>query len=75
MPFIATEDLDPSVPPGGRWTVWRDLALCALLVCAVALPLIGLLMSGFFTLQPNEARVLILFGDYKGTVTLTASVS
>ena len=37
MPFIATEDLDPSVPPGGRWTVWRDLALCALLVCAVAL--------------------------------------
>ncbi|WCJ59339.1 SPFH domain-containing protein [Fontisphaera persica] len=23
---------------------------------------------GFFTLQPNEARVLILFGEYKGTV-------
>jgi regulator of protease activity HflC (stomatin/prohibitin superfamily) len=23
---------------------------------------------GFFTLEPNEARVLILFGDYKGTV-------
>jgi regulator of protease activity HflC (stomatin/prohibitin superfamily) len=37
-------------------------------VCAFALPLIGLLMSGFFTLQPNEARVLVLFGDYKGTV-------
>ena len=35
----------------------------------------GILMSafgiflccGFFTLEPNEARVLILFGDYKGT--------
>lgn len=26
------------------------------------------LMRGFFTLQPNEARVLILFGRYKGTV-------
>jgi len=26
------------------------------------------LMPGFFTLQPNEARVLILFGNYKGTV-------
>lgn len=26
------------------------------------------LMGGFFTLQPNEARVLILFGAYKGTV-------
>lgn len=23
---------------------------------------------GFFTLQPNEAAVLVLFGDYKGTV-------
>lgn len=25
-------------------------------------------IRGFFTLQPNEARVLILFGAYKGTV-------
>ncbi len=25
-------------------------------------------MKGFFTLQPNEARVLVLFGSYKGTV-------
>lgn len=25
------------------------------------------MMPGFFTLQPNEARVLILFGSYKGT--------
>jgi len=27
-----------------------------------------ILLMGFFTLQPNEARVLILFGEYKGTV-------
>jgi regulator of protease activity HflC (stomatin/prohibitin superfamily) len=27
-----------------------------------------LLVRGFFTLQPNEARVLVLFGKYKGTV-------
>ena len=34
-------------------------------VLAIAL---GVFMSyGFFTLQPNEARVLILFGAYKGT--------
>lgn len=26
------------------------------------------LMPGFFTLQPNEARVLVLFGRYKGSV-------
>ena len=25
-------------------------------------------VTGFFTLQPNEARVLVLFGAYKGTV-------
>jgi regulator of protease activity HflC (stomatin/prohibitin superfamily) len=32
------------------------------------LPLIIVLMTGMFTLQPNEARVLLLFGAYKGTV-------
>ena len=26
------------------------------------------IFAGFFTLQPNEARVLLLFGSYKGTV-------
>jgi len=26
------------------------------------------MLVGFFTLQPNEARVLVLFGEYKGTV-------
>lgn len=36
----------------------------ALLSCALA----GLLCSGHFTLQPNQARVLILFGAYHGTV-------
>ena len=30
--------------------------------------LAGLMMSGFFTLQPNEARVLLLCGAYQGTV-------
>jgi regulator of protease activity HflC (stomatin/prohibitin superfamily) len=27
-----------------------------------------LLAPGFFTLQPNESRVLVLFGNYRGTV-------
>ena len=27
----------------------------------------GFCTRGFFTLQPNEARVLILFGNYRGT--------
>ena len=33
----------------------------------VALGVAVLFSPGFFTLQPNEARVLILFGDYRGT--------
>jgi regulator of protease activity HflC (stomatin/prohibitin superfamily) len=39
-----------------------------LLLGILALPVIIVLLSGFFTLQPNEARVLVLFGAYKGTV-------
>jgi regulator of protease activity HflC (stomatin/prohibitin superfamily) len=33
----------------------------------VALVAAIILSPGFFTLQPNEARVLILFGNYRGT--------
>jgi regulator of protease activity HflC (stomatin/prohibitin superfamily) len=32
------------------------------------LPVVIISMTGFFTLQPNEARVLLLFGAYRGTV-------
>lgn len=39
--------------------------------CAVALPVLLLLMAGLFTVQPNEARVLQLFGDYRGSVYVT----
>jgi regulator of protease activity HflC (stomatin/prohibitin superfamily) len=38
------------------------------LACIVVLVLGGLGSVGFFSLQPNEARVLTLFGAYKGTV-------
>ncbi|HTY63336.1 MAG TPA: SPFH domain-containing protein [Acidobacteriota bacterium] len=34
----------------------------------IMLPVLIILMRGFFTLQPNQARVLILFGKYRGTV-------
>ena len=39
-----------------------------LLVGIPAIPVGIVLLCGHFTLQPNEARVLILFGAYKGTV-------
>jgi regulator of protease activity HflC (stomatin/prohibitin superfamily) len=45
----------------GRLPVMILVALLVLL-CAVAMS------CGFFTLQPNEGVVLILFGAYKGTV-------
>src|ERR1700739_223224 len=43
--------------------IWGIFVLALLL-----LPASIVLFTGFFTLQPNEARVLILFGEYKGTV-------
>jgi regulator of protease activity HflC (stomatin/prohibitin superfamily) len=37
-------------------------------IAALALPIVIILLTGLFTLQPNQARVLVLFGAYKGTV-------
>jgi regulator of protease activity HflC (stomatin/prohibitin superfamily) len=39
-----------------------------LVTSLVAFPVVVTLLTGLFTLQPNEARVLVLFGAYKGTV-------
>jgi regulator of protease activity HflC (stomatin/prohibitin superfamily) len=39
-----------------------------LLLSILLFPVLIVLLTGLFTLQPNEARVLVLFGDYKGTV-------
>ena len=41
-----------------------------LLVVGIVALCVGpfVLLMGFFTIQPNQARVLILFGDYRGTV-------
>jgi regulator of protease activity HflC (stomatin/prohibitin superfamily) len=47
---------------GGITPVW-GLLIAGIVALGVAI----LLSPGFFTLQPNEARVLILFGSYKGT--------
>lgn len=40
-----------------------------LFILAIVLLILTIIMlCGFFTLQPNEARVCVLFGEYKGTV-------
>jgi regulator of protease activity HflC (stomatin/prohibitin superfamily) len=51
----------------GEQTQGHPLVL-PLLFSIAALILLIILMTGFFTLQPNEARVLVLFGKYRGTV-------
>lgn len=43
-------------------------AIWGLVGCSFVAGGLGLLWAGFFTLQPNEAAVLLLFGAYKGTV-------
>ena len=39
----------------------------ALLLAIGVLIISAVMLGGFFSLQPNEARVLVLFGSYKGT--------
>ncbi|MDP4090836.1 MAG: SPFH domain-containing protein [Bacillota bacterium] len=46
----------------------RPLAVAAIVLGAFLLVVWIVFSTGFFTLQPNVAAVLILFGDYKGTV-------
>jgi len=47
---------------GGTQPVW------AFFIAGIVALLVAILLSpGFFALQPNEARVLVLFGDYRGT--------
>jgi regulator of protease activity HflC (stomatin/prohibitin superfamily) len=55
-----------SIKDGVETTGQPHLGL--LLLSALALPVFIIVMTGFFTLQPNQARVLVLFGAYKGTV-------
>ena len=42
--------------------------VASLIVSILAIPAGLITLAGFFTLQPNEARVLLLFGHYRGTV-------
>jgi regulator of protease activity HflC (stomatin/prohibitin superfamily) len=61
--LIALAFIDSSTSAdGGVDPVWAYL-VCGIIALGIAI----LLTPGFFTLQPNEARMLVLFGDYKGT--------
>jgi regulator of protease activity HflC (stomatin/prohibitin superfamily) len=43
----------------------QDLSAVGMVVLAV---IVLVLLTGLFTVQPNDARVLVLFGNYKGSV-------
>jgi regulator of protease activity HflC (stomatin/prohibitin superfamily) len=62
LPLIAVMIADIAYLTNGRPENLR------LLTCLVVLGLGVFGFVGFFSLQPNEARVLTLFGAYKGTV-------
>jgi hypothetical protein len=57
--FIAAVVGAKNHTPGAGW-MFLAAGVCAVLAIIAS--------SGFFTLQPNEAAVLLLFGAYKGTV-------
>jgi regulator of protease activity HflC (stomatin/prohibitin superfamily) len=52
-----------SIAAGEGQPIWSLLILAILAEVAAVISLVG-----FFALQPNEARVLVLFGAYQGTV-------
>ncbi len=50
------------------WNANQDEVSVLLIVLPILMIIACIIsMMGFFTLQPNEARVLLLFGHYKGT--------
>jgi len=57
---LMVQALGMGVPP---IAILARVGLIVLLVSAAVI-----VFAGLFTLQPNEARVLILFGSYRGTV-------
>lgn len=52
--LFGIEEVDPTIG------VWVITAIVAVLI-------MGILSIGFFTQQPNQSRVMIFFGNYRGT--------
>jgi regulator of protease activity HflC (stomatin/prohibitin superfamily) len=71
LPGAAILPLYFLVPGAHAYWLWSvhgqpsGFQIAALVLCVLAL-LIGI--GGFFVVEPNMARVLVLFGTYKGTV-------
>ena len=46
------------------WAFWKEKVVLGI----ITLPLIAFIGPGFFVVNPNTSKVLLLFGDYRGTV-------
>ena len=55
----------------GHLNPFSVFGVVLLVVGFIAIWVFSFLSAGFFTLQPNEARVLVLFGEYRGTIRRT----
>jgi regulator of protease activity HflC (stomatin/prohibitin superfamily) len=67
--FVAAVALFLSTVAGAAAGALADAAIAVRMFSAFFMVGLGFFLCfGFFTLEPNEARVLILFGAYKGTV-------
>src|SRR5688572_1875653 len=44
------------------------VSIAIVILCVLTVVLIGVLAFGFFIVNPNEAKVLTLFGKYSGSV-------
>ncbi|BDI59975.1 SPFH domain-containing protein [Qipengyuania nanhaisediminis] len=55
-----------TVPPGADGSTAEKIGFLAALITSAVVVLVGL--CGFFMIQPNQAAVITLFGEYRGTV-------
>jgi len=61
-PLLMGHGIISGIKAAGHPDWWQFIVGVLLLISGI------ITACGFFTLQPNEARVLILFGSYRGTV-------
>jgi regulator of protease activity HflC (stomatin/prohibitin superfamily) len=66
--IIAVAVLQSSGPPAAQAALTQQAAVVRVMGGLLMMGLGIFACFGFFTLEPNEARVLMLFGAYKGTV-------
>ena len=64
--LIATADAADTLRDQGLPVGSGSVAVIGL--CVAALPLLTVMLVGFFAVNPNEARVMTLFGRYAGSV-------